>query len=263
MKSLEQLDSWITAKMRAWSSRVSGGPRSPEILEVRREILNDIRGHIEPKGGGKNVFLYNSIVINIAAESGERVNFLERALGEDDELDQTVIALLSEAGCPVRGIHVTVQVLEDAVLASSSRPFRIDYLNLKGLQTRAVAKPRPKIRLIIIRGQADSADYVFDADRVNLGRLKEVVSDREGLRRRNDVAFAETETSVSREHAYIRYDADAGKFRLFDSLSQRGTSAFREGRRFEVPKGPTRGFQLSPGDEIHLGDTRLRFETSE
>lgn len=261
MKSLEQLDSWITAKMRAWSSRVSGGSRSPEILEIRRDILNDIRDHIEPKGDGKNIFPYNTIAINIAAETTERANLLQQAIGEENNLEQTIAALLSEVGCPVRALHATVRVSEDAVLALSDRPFNIEYLNRKSPQANAIAKARPKMRLIIVRGQADSAEYAFDADRVNLGRLKEVISDHEGLRRRNDVAFSETETTVSREHAYIRYDAEGGKFRLYDSMSQRGTTVFREGRRFEVPKGPTRGFQLSPGDEIHLGDARVRFET--
>ena len=247
--------------MRAWSSRVSGGSRSPEILEIRRDLLNDIRDHIEPKGDGKNVFPYNTVVIHIAAETSERANLIQQALGEDKDLEQTVTALLSEAGCPRRGLQVEVQVSEDLVRALSDRPFLIEYLNLKAPQANAPAKTRPKIKLTVVRGQADSTEYAFDADRVNLGRLKEVVSDHEGLRRRNDVAFSETETTVSREHAYIRYDNEGGRFRLYDSVSQRGTNVFREGRRFEVPKGPSRGFQLSSGDEIHLGEARVRFET--
>ena len=51
MKSLEQLDSWISSKVRAWSSRISGAPKSAELLEIRRDILNDIRDHIQPRGG--------------------------------------------------------------------------------------------------------------------------------------------------------------------------------------------------------------------
>ncbi len=261
MKSLEQLDTWITARMRAWSSKISGGSRSAEILEIRRDILNDIREHIEPKGEGKNVFPYNTVSINIAVESSERTNLLQQAFSEDNDLEQTISALLSEAGCPVRGFHATVRVSEDAVLALNYRPFHIDYLSLKSPQANASAKTRPKTKLIVVRGQADAAEYAFDADRINIGRLKEVVSDKDGLRRRNDVAFSETETTVSREHACIRYDVEDGKFRLYDSMSQRGTNVFREGRRLQVPKGPTRGFQLCSGDEIHLGDARLRFET--
>ncbi len=54
-------------------------------------------------------------------------------------------------------------------------------------------------------------------------------------------------------NAYVRYDADSGKFRLYDSGSQRGTSIFRGGRRLEVPRGPTRGAQLQSGTRSVLG----------
>ncbi len=249
--------------MRSWSSRISGVSGSPEILEIRRDILNDVRDHIQPKGEGKNIFPYNTVSIHIAAESRERAQVLQQAFSQDNDLERTVSALLSQARCPVPGLHVMVSASEDAVLASSDCAFRIDYLNSKSSQSNALAKPRPNIKLIVVRGQADTPEYAFDADRINIGRLKEVVSDKDGLRRRNDVAFLEMETSVSREHAFIRYHSEDRKFRLYDSMSQRGTNVFREGRRFQVPKGPTRGFQLRSGDEIHLGDARLRFETEE
>ncbi len=261
MRSLEQLDSWITAKMRAWSSRISGASGSPDILEIRRDILNDVRNHIQPKGEGKNIFPYSTVSIQIAAENRERANVLQQAFSQDNDLEQTISALLSEARCAVPELQVMVSVSEDAVLGLNGRPFRIDYLNSKSPQANPIAKRRPKVKLSVIRGQAEAAEYVFDADRINIGRLKEVLSDKDGLRRRNDIAFSETETTVSREHAFIRYDVDDGKFRLYDSMSQRGTNVFRDGRRFQVPKGPAHGFQLHTFDEIHLGDARLRFES--
>ncbi len=92
--------------------------------------------------------------------------------------------------------------------------------------------------------------------------MKEVVGEKEGLRRRNDVAFAENETSVSREHAVIRYDQQSGRYRLYDTGSQRGTVVFRSGRKLDVPRGSA-GVQLRSGDEIHLGNARLLFEAEE
>jgi len=121
-----------------------------------------------------------------------------------------------------------------------------------------VPAERPALKLTISRGQAEASEYTFDYERVNIGRLKEVVGEKDGLRRRNDVVFAETETTVSREHAQIRYDIDTGKFRLYDSGSQRGTAVFRSGRRLDAPRA--RGVQLQPGDEIHIGDARIKFE---
>ncbi len=260
MRSLEQLDSWIAAKVKAWSSRAFGAPQGMELLEIRRDVLNDIRDHIQPKGNGQNLFPYNSVLVSIAAQDSARRQLLEGVFSQDKELEQTISALLGEAGCPLPpGFQVTVSVTEDSMAALAARPFHIDYSHVKAA-AHTSQHTRPNAKLTVIQGQADPAEYAITSDRVNLGRLKEVVSPKDGLRRRNDIAFAESETTVSREHAYLRYDAETDSFRVYDSMSQRGTSIFRDGRRFVVPEGSTRGFQIRFGDEIHLGDARLRFD---
>ena len=151
------------------------------------------------------------------------------------------------SGC---ALHLEITPGEDS--------FHIDYRRKKAAAKQAPARPEAKLR--VVRGDAETPEIDIRTDRVNLGRMKEVVGERGGLRRRNDLAFAETETTVSREHAYIRFDADTGRFRLYDYMSQRETSIFRDGRRIDVPRASTRGVQLQSGDEIHLGDARVRFE---
>jgi hypothetical protein len=262
VRSLEQLDSWIAAKVKTWSSRVSGAPRSRELLEIRRDILEDVRDHIQPKGAGKNLFPYNAISIRFAAQDGEQRNLYEAALHDGNGLEEDIRGLLSEADCPVpAGLCVAASVIENAALAATSRPFLIEYSDSKTAVSKSIRSTRPNAKLTVLRGEADVTEYTIHSDRVNIGRLKEVIGGKEGLRRRNDIAFAETEATVSREHAYICYDDQAGKFRLYDSLSQGGTIVFREGRRLEVPKGLTHGFQLRSGDEIHLGNARIAFES--
>jgi len=240
MRSLEQLDRWIAGKVKSWTSHVPGVTHSKELLEIRREILEDVRDQIEPKGEGKCLFPYNAVAIHVA---GHEAAF--------SELPEDIEALLKEANCSIpSGWTVTVEVDDD------SAPFRIDYSNHKA--EVVVPAGRPALKLTISRGQAEAPEYIFDYERVNIGRLKEVVGEKDGLRRRNDVVFAETETTVSREHAQIRYDVETGKFRLYDSGSQRGTAVFRSGRRLDAPRA--RGVQLQPGDEIHIGDARIKFE---
>jgi predicted component of type VI protein secretion system len=80
------------------------------------------------------------------------------------------------------------------------------------------------------------------------------------VRRRNDIAFDDSESTVSREHAHIEFEG--GKFRLFHDSGERPTRLFREGRAVPVPP-IGRGAQLRSGDEIHLGEARLRFDVSE
>ena len=257
MRSLEQIDRWIASKVKHWSSRISGASHSPELLEIRRDILEDIRDRIEPVGGGKSVFPYNTVAVVIAAATEEEVGVRETAFSQADELQEDIRELMTEAGCAAPAI--SVHVMEDVALAATTRPFRIEYSREK-MQPEPTAAPaaRAVMKLTVMRGQADLAEYTFDTERVNIGRLKEVVGEKDGLRRRNDVAFADTETTVSREHAQIRYDSESGKFRLYDSGSSRGTTVFRAGRRLEAPRA--RGVQLRPGDEIHIGDARISFD---
>lgn len=258
MRPVEQLDSWINGKVKAWSSRVSGVPRNKDILEIRREILEDVRDRIQPKGQGRTIFPYNAVSIRIAAEIVEQRELYEAAFGKE-EIEEEVRELLGEAECPVpAGFSVVITVVEDAALALNARPFVIGYSNR---QAPTANTARPDAKLTVVKGEADLTEYPIHSDRVNIGRLKEVVGEKDGLRRRNDIAFSDSETTVSREHACIRYDGDTGRFRLYDSGSQRGTCVFREGRRLHVPKGLPHGVQLRPGDEIHLGDARVVFES--
>jgi|SRR5579884_1645776 len=261
MRSLEQLDKWIAGRVRAWTTRVAGAA-PPRLLELRRDILEDIRDHIEPKGEGRSVFPWDQITVRLWAQYEDQAELWQAAFTEENALENDVRDLLREAGCAApAGLTVTVISVEDEALAHADPPFQVDYSRHQGETRAKPATPaRPPAKLTVIRGEAEPHELVVAADRVNIGRLQEVFGDRDGLRRRNDIAFADTETSVSREHAHIRYDADAGHFRLHDSGSQRGTSIFREGRRLEVPKGNPRGVQLHSGDEINVGSARLRFE---
>jgi predicted component of type VI protein secretion system len=62
---------------------------------------------------------------------------------------------------------------------------------------------------------------------------------------------------VSRRHAHIELSADGQSYRLWDDKSAHGTSIIRNGRTIKVPAGP-RGTRVEPGDEIALGQARLR-----
>jgi len=249
MRSLQDLDRWIAAKVK--QHLAGAAPQRKELLEVRRDLLEDVRAHIEPKGAGKVLFPYNSLVAHIAVPTEDEA---ERLRASSEALEADVREFLVEAGCPV----ATLTLELDLQVEEQTR-FSVAYLR------RAVDPPkvsqRPAAKLVVLSGAAESPELDIAANRINIGRMKEVLSERDGLRRRNDLAFAESETSVSREHAYLVYDAASGKFRLCDYQSTRGTAVFRDGRRIEVPRASPRGIALQSGDEIHLGTARVQFLT--
>jgi pSer/pThr/pTyr-binding forkhead associated (FHA) protein len=111
-----------------------------------------------------------------------------------------------------------------------------------------------RARIVVQQGAANVTELTVDKPRVYIGREVDVYRDG-GIRRRNDLAFAEE--SVSREHAHIDYDEHTGECRLFNDRwytrgSDCGTRIVRDGVSLEVHRD-TRGTKLEPGDEIHLG----------
>ena len=68
-----------------------------EVLEMRREILEDVRDKIKPVGQGKTLFPYDSVAIRICAQNGEERDLRQAALSESGDLERDIAALLAEA----------------------------------------------------------------------------------------------------------------------------------------------------------------------
>jgi pSer/pThr/pTyr-binding forkhead associated (FHA) protein len=79
--------------------------------------------------------------------------------------------------------------------------------------------------------------------------------------RTNHVAFADegsgVNETVSRCHAHVEYHHSSGDYRVYDDRSAHGTGVVRHGRTILVSPG-SRGVRLLTGDEIVLGEARLR-----
>jgi hypothetical protein len=119
----------------------------------------------------------------------------------------------------------------------------------------------PRLELTVRNGAAANAAYVFTLARIDLGRCAEIRDSRHRLIRANHVAFAdgagEVNRSVSRRHAHIDCAAESSECRLVDDRSEHGTAVLRAGRTIAVQPG-SRGVRLLTGDEIALGEARLR-----
>jgi pSer/pThr/pTyr-binding forkhead associated (FHA) protein len=117
----------------------------------------------------------------------------------------------------------------------------------------------------VLAGDAGARNHVFELERINIGRMRRIAGLEPGAARNNHIAFADdngdVNATVSRAHAHIRLDREAGGFRLFDDGSVQGTRVLRAGRSIAVPKRGSRGVRLEHGDEIEFGAARIRFLT--
>lgn len=129
-----------------------------------------------------------------------------------------------------------------------------------------------QLRVRTLTGQTTQTIYVLDPAqqiefRIGRGRTVETAS---GRVRTNDIAFldsgepgfdparGEPNQSVSRQHATIRYDAEARRYRLMadaGGLPANGnkTKILRADDTVERADLPGVGYTISPGDQIELG----------
>ncbi|HEX5066608.1 MAG TPA: FHA domain-containing protein [Myxococcota bacterium] len=93
--------------------------------------------------------------------------------------------------------------------------------------------------LVILNGEFEGMRYPLRAEETLIGRNPTT-----------DVTLLDE--NISREHALILFDADAGTYTIEDLQSTNGTKVNGKGVRSQA---------LAHGDEIQIGHTVFRFES--
>jgi hypothetical protein len=242
-------------------------------LEIRRAILDDVESHIVAVGEGRRIFPHNLLRVHLRVAGPEERDRFEAVVRDGWDLEREIAARLAEIGCPLPpGFALRVDLDEEEHPRFAERRFYVEYLN--GEAPAAAGTPatpaaahspassgeapaeRPRLELTVLKGVATQRVYEIDGPRAFLGRLEEVVDADGRVRRRNDVAFLEVgeiNSTVSREHARIAWDAEGGGYWLRAEQNASGTRIYRGGRTIDVSAHDRRGVRLQPGDEVYLG----------
>jgi hypothetical protein len=238
----------------------SGG-REP--LEILHAIVDAVEREIRPSGRGKHAFPFNAIHVAVLAPSRESRERLQAVLAGESGLRQRIDDKLRAMGCNGADVAVTVSYAGRAQPVWRNPEFHLRFLKVDAPAPVVAATPPscPRVDLVVSSGVAEKRSYSFVAERIDLGRCAEVRDSRGRLVRLNNVAFVDATSgpnqSVSRRHAHIARPRNSMELRLYDDDSAHGTHIVRQGRTIDVPKG-ARGVRLNSGDEIALGDARLR-----
>ena len=264
MSRLHDFERLIDDRLRSLFRSPAGQGEKREMIEVHRAILDDVAGHIEMLPRGRRAFAYPQLKIQILLPGPERRRAYEVAFVEAGALARDVRGRIEDEGVEIpERFEVEVLLVESLDPAVAVRGFDISYSGAAPVQ-KAAAVEIPTVWLQVVHGRAERDEYSFRKARITLGRLTDVLDAQQRLIRRNDVAFVESgdgpNPTVSRTHAHLEWDAAGACFRLFDDRSAQGTNVLREGGIVNVPRGLSKGIQLRPGDEIVLGQARVRFE---
>ena len=263
----------ILGKARRLESRIAGslgeaakelvrsGAREP--LEVVHAILDAVDQQVQSSGRGTRVFPFNRIDVSVLAPSPEERARLDAVFAGDPPLHARIMERLRSAGCRPSDIVVAIDYVARAQKNWRTPEFRLNFARVPqpAAEEPGTDSKHDRIEITVLRGVTEQPTYSFLAGRIDFGRCAEVRDSRNRLVRTNHVAFTEgsgdINQSVSRQHAHIACEPDSGRFRLHDDGSGHGTGIVREGRTVPVPRG-SRGVRLQSGDEVVLGEARVR-----
>jgi hypothetical protein len=241
-----------------------GRPTPREPLEIVHAILDAVEQEIQPTGRGTRAFPFNRIDVSVLAPSREARGRLEAVFDGATPLRARIAERVGSSACAVPELEVVIQYVDQAGDRWRTPEFNLEFARVDPapLVVDEEHEPTvPRIDLAVLKGTAERRNYSFVATRIELGRCSEVRDSGHRLIRTNHVAFtdgaADANLTVSRQHAHIACEAATGHVRLYDDGSSDGTGIVRGGRTVPVPRG-SRGVRLRSGDEIALGEARLR-----
>jgi FHA domain-containing protein len=258
-----RLESKIARTLDSAAQRVTGtGAREP--LEIAHAIVEAVEQEVQAAGRGTRVFPFNRLKLLVVAPSREVRARLEAVFEGEPSLQDRIFDRLRSAGCEISGLAVKTVYVSRPESQWTNQDFHIEFARVTGpaAQVTTAEDSAPgRLELTVVHGSADDSSYTFTLSRIDLGRCAEVRDSRNRLLRTNHVVFTDgagdLNQSVSRRHAHIDYAPGSGHYRVYDDGSAHGTGVQRNGRTIPVPAG-SRGIRLQSGDEIVLGEARLR-----
>ena len=184
LKETEKLEE----KVRQLIEGLFGKEAAREPLEIRRAILREIEGKIEPVSRNQKAFPFNRLRVHLFASDPHRRAIFKAAFVEDHKLEKDIIELVRRRGAhssPDLSIHVHVEKRVGRRAEGETQDFRVDYQSEapKAQPKLEGTKVLPQVQLTILRGHTTKKNYRFAKSRINLGRLPEVLDDHHVVRR--------------------------------------------------------------------------------
>jgi hypothetical protein len=245
-----------------------GGTRiskdAPELAEIRLAVLDAVKAKSH-RSSGKSVFPHNLVRIALLGVPEDQAHVFQ------SEFLSNYLAGELRTSLKRSGYRFPDDLRVDILTSPRLPAEKENWLAVEtALEERKSEHPTGHLqpaKLSVLAGTANEKRLVLSKVRTNIGRTAEVYRE-EGPSRRNDLAFSEDNEinrTVSREHAHIAYSQKSGEYRIFNDRWYKGQAncglwIVRDGMSRPVHRS-TRGTLLERGDEIHLGNAVLRFDT--
>ena len=265
LSKARHLESRIAKVLDRASHRV-GGAETLQPLEIVHRILQSVESHVEPAGRGARMFPFNRIRVTLLAATRHERARLDAIVKGRMPLQERIVDRLRSAGCEAGDVSVTIVYAAVRTEGWRHPQFHLELDHVAHATRTHAGHHAPGLELAVTKGAAEKRTYALRAARIDLGRRAEVRNSRHRLIRTNHIAFADNDDavnqSVSRCHAHIAFDPATSSYRIHDDGSAHGTAILRGGASIDVARG-SRGVRILSGDELLLGEARIRVRIAE
>lgn len=265
LRKVRDLESTIARQFDSAAKRLAR-PGAREPLDIVHAILEAVDREIQPGSRGRRVFPFNRIRVSVVAPSREARVRLETVFAGEYGLQRRIMDKLRSAGCGPADVCVVTTYVGRAHKNWQDPEFHVAFAKVEEaapIDRIEIPSSPARLDITVLRGVAEKKSYSFASERIDIGRCAEVKDAGSRLIRTNNVAFledaVENNHSVSRQHAHIIYQSGSREFRLYDDGSVHGTHIVRHGTTVTVVPG-SRGVRVQSGDEIVVGDARMRIK---
>ncbi|MES2062374.1 MAG: FHA domain-containing protein [Bacteroidota bacterium] len=241
--------------------------RPVDVKSIRYELLQFIKQELQKAEGGEGGNI-KGLNLFINCPSSEKAMYEAAVYTEEPELFKDEVQRIADD----YAVNLPESWLMEVIF---DQPFPEEATRSKKLDaaffiktSKNFIKQSATAYLRALSGETDQKEYTItsDSEKAHIGRDKKAQGD-DGFFRTNHIAFPSDSTNdsnkyVSRQHAHIEWNNDAGRFMLFadeGGVPPRNKIKIRSEKSEDIIKLTSThiGHQLQEGDQIILGESAV------
>lgn len=241
--------------------------RPKDAKSIRAAVLDFLKEQLQNGQSGESANL-RSIVLYITCQNNEK-QLYESALDVEDEnsLKEDIQKVADDFAIPLRGDLKLEMVFVEKAPPEAVKANHVEVALYAGTKKYTGVNGKTNAVLKVLGGEAECSEYSISSTigKVNIGRESRIVTTG-GFQRVNHIAFMgnsqnESNRSVSRQHAHIEWDVEAGAFFIFADdggipPSNKTKVKPRDGQAIKLQTTQI-GHRLRDHDQLIIGESAI------
>jgi pSer/pThr/pTyr-binding forkhead associated (FHA) protein len=238
-----------------------------DVKTVRHALLQFIKEQLRKAEGGEGGNIRSLHLFLCPAKEEKHVYEAATYFTEEGRLKNEIQKIADDFAIELPADWEMNTQFTDEFPAEASKVQDLDAALFISTTKKPIGKKFPGARITVLNGEAEQEQYTINPgkNKIYIGRDRKVRT-ADGFYRENTIAFRadsthESNKFVSRQHAHIEWNSDAGTFYLFadeGGIPPGNKIKIRQPDGSLVKLQSTQvGHRLQEGDQIILGDSAL------